>query len=411
MKFVAAIAALTLAASPALPQPAATPRPDSRAIIAEHMLAIAEMPDGGYSGPGWERLLADADAAQFFMLGEQHGTRDIARFATRLQGVLARRGYEHMAMEVGPWSLDFAERLIRSGRGRLADYIRQPGHGFTLPFLFFREEIDLAEQAVASPPDRVHALWGVDQEFVGSGPIAVALLRGWARTRAERAAVAAFAAQVEGNPLLAGTMTAAQLDALATAFRGSGPASALIGELRGSGEIYAPFMRRGGPTFPANLARETLIKRNFLRHFAETERRLGAPPRVFLKFGGNHAMRGFSGTDVPGFADFIAEWGLSRGFTLVNMMVDCAGGQALDPQSNRPEPCEPYFGADTAFGSMPRSERLTLVDLKALRPLLPRMTNLDAASRRTILAFDYYLVIRDVHAATPTATAAPALGR
>lgn len=382
--------------------PPAAPAAESGAIVAGHMLPIAETGDG-YSGPGWDRLVAEAADAQFFLIGEQHGTRDIALFATRVHAELARRGYTHAAVEIGPWSTGFAERLIRSGHGRLGDYIRRPGHALTLPFLFFGEETVLAEQIVAASPDGEQALWGLDQEFVASGPVALALLRGWARTEAHSAAVEAFGARVESDPMLVGNLTDAELDPLAGAFAGHAEAPALIEELRRSSAIYAPFVRRTGPIYPANLRREQQMKLNFVRAFEAAERRTGTPPRVFLKVGGNHAMRGFSGTNVPGLGNFLAEWGLARGFGLVNIMVDCAGGEALNPQTNVAVPCQPDLGPDTLLGSIAGEQRLTMIDLKALRPRLRELRDLDEHSRRAILAFDYYLVIRDVRAATPTA--------
>ncbi len=398
MKLLGAILALAAAVQPAAPPPDRT----SHDLIAEQRLPISQSAVG-FSGAGWDRLIADGAAAQFFMMGEQHAAADIILFGAAVHSELARRGYTHAALEVGPYSTDFAEALIRSGRGRLADYIRRPGHSFTLPFLFFQEEVDLVERIVAASPDREHALWGVDQEFVGSGPIALELLRGWASSPAEREAVDRFARRVATEPMLIAQMSAAELDQLAAAFAGNAEARGLVEALRLSNEIYAPYFHRTGPTYPSNLRRENLMKLNFLRHFTEAERRLGGPPRVFLKFGGYHAMRGFTGTNVPGFANFLAEWGLSRGFGLVNMMVDCDGGQALNPQTNEAAPCQPYFGPDTVIGSMPRTERLTLIDLRALRAQLPRMRDLDPLTRQTILAFDYYLVIKDVRAATPVA--------
>lgn len=398
MKLLAGILVLAMSVQPA---PAPTDR-TSRDLVAEQQLPIART-SAGYGGAGWDRLVADGAAAQFFMIGEQHATADIALFATALHAELARRGYTHAAMEVGPYSTAFAESLIRSGQGRLAEYIRRPGHSFALPFLFFQEEVDLAERIVAASPDREHGLWGVDQEFIGSGPIALALLERHAATPAQREAVARFAERVRAEPMLVGQLGAAELDPLAGAFAGNSEANELIEALRLSSEIYRPFFRRDGPTYPANLRRENYMKANFLRHFAEAERRLGSAPRVFLKFGGYHAMRGHSGTNVPAFANFLAEWGLSRGFGLVNMMVDCDGGQALNPQTNEVGPCEPYFGRDTVIGSMARTGPLTLIDLRPLRAQLPRMRDLDPLTRQTILAFDYYLVIKDVRAATPVA--------
>ncbi len=385
-------------------QPASAQQKSAAEAIAEERIDISRAADGTYSGPGWERLLAEAQTAQFFMIGEQHATADIARFATALHLELAGLGYTHSALEVGPWSTRFAEARIRSGSGRLRDYIRGPGHGFTLPFLFFQEEIDLVEQIVRASPDRRQALWGLDQEFIGSGPIVADRLRALASDASQRAAVAAFAERSAADPMLVGNLGADELDPLVAAFSGNAEALALVAALRLSSEIYGPFLGRPGSSgYEANLRRENYMKTNFVRHFVEAEARLGAPPKVFMKFGGNHAMRGMTGTNVPGFGNFLAEWGLPLGFSMVNIMVDCAGGEMLDPQTNRAGPCQPYFGPETLIGSMARTDRLTMIDLRSLRPGLRRMTDLDPLSRQTILAFDYYLVITDVRAATPVA--------
>lgn len=384
-------------------QSASAQQKSSGEAIAEQRLDISRGRDGEYSGPGWDRLVADAKAAQFVMIGEQHATADIAKFGVAFHRALAPYGYTHAALEVGPWSTDFAESLIRSGDGKLAAFIAQPGNSFTLPFLFFDEEIALAEQIVARSPDKSNALWGLDQEFIGAGPIVVELLGRHARSDAQRAALREFAAKASEDPMLIGKIGEEGLGSLGAAFSGNAEAKALIDDLRLSTAIYGPFVRRSGPIYPANLRRENYMKSNFVRNFEDAERRLGAPPKVFMKFGGYHAMRGFSGTNVPAFGNFLAEWGHARSFGLLNMMVDCSGGEAMNPQTNEAGPCEPYFGSDSPLAALGRERSVTLVDLRPLRPQLNALKNLDPKTRETILAFDYYMAIRDVKAATPVA--------
>ena len=385
-------------------QPANAQQKSAAEAIAEQRVAISRSPEGIWSGLGWDRLIADAQAAQFVMIGEQHATADIARFGIAFHHALAPHGYTHAALEVGPYSTDFAEALIRSGPGRLAAYLRQPGHGFTIPFLFFAEEIELAEQIAALSPDRTNALWGVDQEFVGAGPIMAELLERHARTNTQRAALAAFKSASAKDPMLVGKLREVDLAPLSAAFGNDAEAKAMIEAMRLSSGIYAPFIHRGGPIYPANVTRENYMKTNFLRSFEATERRQGKPPKVFMKFGGYHAMRGHSGTNVPAFANFLAEWGHSRGFRLLNMMVDCSGGEAMNPQTGKPGPCEPYFGRDTLLGVLGSQAPVTLVDLRPLRSQLPKLKDLDARTRETILAFDYYMAIKKVRAATPVGT-------
>ena len=395
---------LAAAAAAMQPQPAA-PAPDAAAQLAKNVVPIEEVAPGRYRGAGWDRLIGDAADAHFFMIGEQHATADIAHFAVAAHDALATRGYTHAAYEIGPYSMDFAESLIRSGKGRLGAYVREPGNAFVLPFLFFREEVDLAEQIVAASPDRENALWGLDQEFVGSAPVSVQLLRRWSTTEAQRTAVETFAAKASANPQLIGALPWSELAFLEAPFTGNDRARKLIAALKLSNQIYAPFTGRGGSGYGGNLARENYMKANFARRFAAAEQRSGKPPKVFMKFGGNHAQKGFTGTNVPGLANFLYEWGVPRGLGLLNIMVDCIGGEALNPQTNKPEPCQPYYGNDSAIAKLPKANRLTLIDLRPLRPLLRRMSGLDEESRRLILSFDYYLAIKDVKAATPTAAA------
>lgn len=402
---IAALVGLALAsavrAAP-VPAPAAQSATVAAAIAAQR-LPLERAVDGVYSGAGWRRLVEDAATADFTMVGEQHGSGSIAVFETALHNTLASRGYTHSVVEVGPHSTAFAEKLVRRGPGSLGAYVAAPGHGFALPFLFFAEEARMAEQMVALSPDQQQALWGVDQEFIGAGPIHVDILTEHARTPAQRAAVSAFSAASVANPLFAGSVGDAELGPLRAAFAEDTDVLRLLDSIAASSEIYRPFLKNArSDIYAANLARETMMKRNFLAAFTSAEQRLRKTPKVFLKFGGNHAMRGLSDTNVPAFANFLAEWGGSRGLRMVNLFVDCDGGQAMNPQTNKPETCEPYFAEDSALRQAVKSgPALQIYDLRPLRAQLAQWKDLDVASRKVILAFDYYVTIRGGRAATP----------
>ena len=357
---------------------------------------------GNYSGTGWDRIVDDGANAQFFMIGEQHASGSIAKLETAFHRALAGRGFTHAALEVGPYSTRFAEQRIRERPGSLAGYLAAPNHGFAIPFLFLAEETAMAEQIVATSPDKGPVLWGVDQEFIGSGPVIAELLGARAKTQLQREAVAAWKLAADKERLYVAKAPDSMIDGLERAFAGDAEAMSILAELRSSRAIYRPFLGSGEPIYPANLARETGMKRKFQAAFEASERRLGAAPKVFLKFGGYHAMRGLSGTDVPSFANFLAEWGGSRGFGLVNLLVDCIGGEALDPQTGKAAPCESYIGTDTLLEkAVAGGPQLQVYDLKALRPTLSKHKDLDAKTRRTILAFDYYVAVQNGRAATP----------
>ena len=216
-------------------------------------------------------------------------------------------------------------------------------------------------------------------------------------------AVAAFEARVSASPQLIASKPWSEFAGVEAAFAGNAEASKYLGELKLSNSIYQPFTGRGGSGYDANLMRETYMKHNFVRQFAEAERRTGKTPKVFMKFGGYHAQKGFSGTDMPALANFIYEWGLARQLPMVNVMVECVGGLARNPQTGQTMPCEPYFSKDALLSKMPKADRLTLVDLRPLRKQLRRLPDLDQESRQVILSFDYYLAIKDVKPGTPVA--------
>jgi len=404
-RFAGLAAFALVTGQPALAQQ--TPAPSPPAPSLAERLAGARLDftvdTGRPGGAGWEKLRADAAAAQVFMIGEQHGTADIPALANAIHAALAPAGYRHAAIEVGPFSAGFAERTIRSGEGRLAAYLAAPDHALSIPFLFWKEETGLAEAIVARSGATRDAIWGLDQEFIFAGPVIADTLEAQATTAVQRDAVQQLRATIAVRRDLVGSFGEADAAPLRRAFAGNRDATAIIDALSLSAGIYAPYVTGKGAFYPANLTRENYMKRNFLTAFAAAEAREGAPPKVFVKLGANHVVRGFNATNLPAFGNFIADWGFARDFDVVNVMIDCAGGKVSDPRSGDTAPCEPYIAAGSPLAPLVKERAATLIDLKALRPQLGAMKALDTATREMILAFDYYLALRDVTAATPIA--------
>lgn len=396
-----AIAAL-VSLSGAMPTLAQETDPFSEAL-AEAVLPIEMDHDGALSGDGYDLLMADAAQSQFFMIGEQHAAREIAQAELAMLRDLQTGGFDHFVVELGPYSTRYVERLIREGL--LVNYIRTPGQQFLFPFIFFEEEADLVEQWVNASDASGNALWGVDQEFLGAGPVLLELLSTWAESNVELNALANLQAGIAANPMYLGAAPQADMDALALAFAdGSQDAQDLVEAIYLTHHIYGPFMRGSGPIYPANLERENYMKRNFLAHFEAAEEEQNHSPRIVFKFGGNHLQRGFTTTDVPAFGNFIAEWGSSRMFSTTNIMIDCMGGETFGITQGGPTPCQNYYiGEDATLAEMMGDERMVLVDMRSLRPHLGRARDLDPQFRTLILAYDYYLLIRNVTPQTPLA--------
>jgi hypothetical protein len=370
--------------------------------VAAHSYAINIRADGSLGGAGAGLLGREAAKAQFFMVGEQHGTAGIAQVNLGLHRLASAHGYNHAALEIGPYSTRDVEALVRTGQGRLVQFIRQPGNDFVFPFLGWAEEAALAEQIVHLSPAKAPVLWGIDQEFVGSAALHIARLQTWARSPAQKAVAEQFAAKAAADPLLVGMLEPASYKPLREAFPTVRypEAAHLIENLAASTAIYAPFAGKGGSRQAANAARETLLKQQFLAHFQQAQATLGQSPKVFFKFGANHAMRGHSLSDVPAFGNFLAEWGLSRGFSMINIAVDCVGGEQSDLRTEGRSPCTPYIDlpADSPLRVPTSRKQLTLFDLRPLRAVMPKI--IDPETKSLILAFDFYIPVANPAAAT-----------
>lgn len=368
-----------------------------------NMIEISRNADGSLSGPGWERLMTEAENSQFFMIGEQHATADIADIEAAIHRGLAERGYNYMAAEIGPWSTRYAEQLFRDNDDITTAIRSAPGNGYGLPFLSFAEDAELHAQAVRLSPHSSEALWGVDQEFIAAAPILLPLLESLTRTEAQRAALAPFQDIAESDPMAIGADAPDIFAALRSAFDTGEDQEALslVDAIILSNRIYAPFTGRGGSSYPANLLRENYMKRNFLEHFERAEERDGTPPRVFLKLGANHVMRGRSLTNVPAMGDFIVEWGRSRNFEAINIIIDCLGGEAVNVLSGTSSPCESYIVEDgSIITNLAEGRALTLIDLRPLRALVRRSSTIEDSTRTLIFSFDYYLGVANVSPAT-----------
>lgn len=402
MKQFAIAAALMATGTAATAQQSGEESP-LRVAADANVLEIVRHSDGSLSGAGWDRLIDDGSEAQFFLIGEQHATADIGEISGMIYRALDGHGYDYMAMEVGPYGMAAAEAMLAEREGALRDYIATPGNTLVIPFLFYSEDLAIVEEAARLSDAPSDIFWGIDQEFIAGGPLLAARLEELARTEVQRQAVADFAELTANNPMAVGAAQPEEFAALRTAFDTGEDEAALeiVDAILLSNGIYAPFTGRGGPIYPANLRRENYMKDNFLRTFERIETRDGTPPRVFFKFGANHMMRGLSSTNVPALGNFLAEWGRTRDFDVVNIMIDCLGGEMRDPRSGDTRPCQSYLLED---GSLIREVAgdapLTLIDLRPLRALVRRDTDIDAGSRALIFGFDYYLGIADVRPAT-----------
>jgi hypothetical protein len=293
---------------------------------------------------GEDVLFKEAEEHQYVLLGELHGETEIPQLLSDLWPRLWKANYRHIAAEVSPWAATHLERPATD------DTIPVPG-------LWTRQQAaDL--RRVAAPQQSV--LWGCDIEEVqpdqlirqetllnptdtGLHNMQEIVSHGYARKLApELLRVAnsehpAHDAQIGGVSLWESVLDTLKVEAL-----------------------------RSDPRtrYAASSEREQVMKELFLRH-----RRQAPQGKVLLRFGRNHLHRGLDARGISTLGNFVAEWALAQGQSVVNVGVFAAGGkehlagQTFEADERRDESTFTLLAGIS--GSV-----ATLYDMRQLRPML-----------------------------------------
>lgn len=266
------------------------------------------------SGAGATVLNNAISQSRFVMLGEDHITQEIPRFAAALCDIMHPDVY---AVEVGPYAARFVNGLL--GDPNRLKIIAERNKTFpnSMAFLDIREENDLAAHCAASTKSPSFALWGLDQEFLGAastllaamaasnpGPVALAAVK--------LAQVKDHAAETEArrtgdyNKLFLQTATNEDIQALEQAINvdGNRESHDLLHEFTVSHTIYR--LNDDGSAQDSGLLRAELLKRHFLEEYIPFKQRVPAP-RIFFKLGDNHTGKGFNYNHELNLGNFIAE--------------------------------------------------------------------------------------------------------
>ena len=306
----------------------ATPSPFA-ARLGTVITPMSVSPDG-LSGAGAQVLTEAVGASRYVLIGESHMTREIPALTTQICRLMAPAGLTAMAIETGPEAARVVDAAMRSEdrEARVEGFLRTHPDG--IAFFNGREEVQMAgDCAAAAGAD--FELWGLDQEFLGSGdhllqemlasgpgPLARAALTGLAAQSRQ----ANDTARASGSPFDLFLLSAAQADldqaAAAVAQDGGARAQYLFGLLTESRAIYqASQARQGDP----NGRRARLMKRTLAAHLAENP---GA--RVLMKFGAWHFYKALNPLDQRDLGAYVTERAEGEGVTALHIMVAGARG-------------------------------------------------------------------------------------
>lgn len=385
-------------------QPTREERVTAAAI--EHRLRL-EFDGKMFSGPAWDRLVAEGAAAQFFLLGEEHGIAENPRLAAQLFSELSGHGYAKLAIEISPtmaWLLD--DTLAAGGLDGLRALYSQPGG--EPAFYGMAEEAEMLAAVRAAAPAGKPVLWGTDYEVAGDRQL-IQLLEKADKPPAAEAALAALAkasaaswAEYEktGSPMHIFSFAGdpALVRAVREAWPQPDPRSAVIlNTLEKTLGINNLWTQRKGSE--SNAARAALQRENFLRYW-HAEQQSGQAPKVMAKYGASHIVRGLSQTavfDLGTLIPEIAAMGGGHSFSLAVMPGAGASIAGLNPTtwSYEPRPAEGGYIKDikplmdAAF-----EDQFTLIDLAALRPVIGmNRGQLKDELFRVIHGFDMLLVL------------------
>lgn len=385
--------------------------PDSAAVRAafDSLVAAntyhATLEDGELTGPGADWLEARGAEVDHFLMSERHGTVQIPAVAATLYERLADDGYGPVALEIGPFAARAAdEALHRGGYSALKDLITRY-EGPPIPFLHMSEEARMADRMT----DAGATIWGVDYEFIYSLPMHLDALADQAETDREQEAVQRARKQMmedwggESGPAVAAAPPSA-FQSLRAAFEPHGDENALarIDALRESNMIYAPYVRDTTDItfFESRTRREALMKEQLVEHIREWEAERGEAPKVFHK-NAHTAKHQEDDLFIP-LGGFMAEWARARDEETFHVMADCTGGTIPKTGQGGGGECAAWIGGeDSPFADHLRDDKVTIIDMRALRARFFDWGFLPDDLRRSIVAIDAYVAIPNVQPADP----------
>lgn len=369
-------------------------------LLAANVLGLTV--DGeAISGPGAERLLEDARGSEMVLIGESHGNRETPQLTSGLLAALRPHGYGVLAIETGPLAAELLVDLARDEAGVGAFRFFLEEYPFTFAFFWWREEVEMLRAAV----DGGYRVWGLDQEFVGSGRYLLdQLASSLDGAAAEQAAAWAEQAR-EGYRRFAeeGDQSAGFLNVVDTAelyrLRDALPESRsrerrILDELAASAIVYQHF--GAGRYYLNNRDRIRLMKRHFVEAMSSAGG-LQKMPKVLLKFGSAHMGRGYSPFHQLDLGNQAAELSVARGGDSYHLLVLARRSVRGDQSSDWAEQ-SPYLARLDAH----RPEGAWgLFDLAAMRPFFAVKANREAHPdlAETVFRFDALLLAPVFHAA------------
>jgi hypothetical protein len=356
----------------------------------------------------------EAKASHFTLVGEEHGVAETAQLSAALFETLRGVGYSRMAIELSPIVAQGIEAAARrSGLQGILDFFARPD---TWSPMYLREEARFLADVVAAAPKGERVLWGFDREIfsdrylIGRLEPKVPPSARASFARLKEASTNAFALQQkgEGPPFLF-----AQGPAIVSAVRTSWPnpdreSDAALRTLEESLAINT--VARTGTAWDQSQRRALWMRSNLAELLNEKSER-GAAPKVMLKAGYNHMIRGANYVnifDVGAMPDEVAALRGDRAFHVIVLpgsgshQAVLGAGRSFNELSS--DEFDEFKAGDQRLTRVLSNANATgheVIDLRALRPLAMRgLESWNADVVKTIHGYDAAVIWKGARAST-----------
>ncbi|HJQ66337.1 MAG TPA: hypothetical protein VJ816_08170 [Gemmatimonadales bacterium] len=360
----------------------------------------------GPKGPGWDWLVSQAQDARFTLIGEEHGVRETAQLAAALFTALRGSGYSRMAIELSPIiAQDIEAAARRQGLQGIVDFFAAPD---TWSPMYLREEAEFLAAVITAAPRNERVLWGFDREIFSDRYLISRLeprVPRSARESLARLKAASTNAWAQQTPFVF-SQGPAVVSAVRAAWANPDRESDTI--LRTLEQSMA--INTAPNAWASSDARAHWMRSNLAMLLRE-DRGRRSPPKVMLKFGYNHMIRGANYVnifDVGSMTDEVA--GLSGGRAFHILVLPGAGSRqaVLGPGrsfvSVSSDEFDEFQSGDRRLTRVLANAAATgheVIDLRALRPLAMRgLEGWNSDVIRTIHGYDAAVIWRGAHAAS-----------
>lgn len=378
-----------------------------------------EFTDSKLNGPGLDWLLKEADIANYFLIGERHGTAETPQLSASIYENISKGGYDHAILEIGEYAAYKVQSLLNSGGFyELESFLNNPDYTESIAFLDWKEEASLVSSITQNSAQGNEAIWGVDQEFIFGCAMYLDMLKETAYTEDQKKEIELLHQSLQENKFLLGSDIKQDLEQLKKLYDPSKDKASigLLDALIISNRIYGRF--RGEITrIEANTMRENLMKTTFRDLILEYEKLTGKSSKVFIKMGGYHSAP-YIGMGKTSFGTFVEEWAISRNEVAFNLFIDINGGKIISSGQDNPKGGNDVIEAKSQLGIIDPTESdlntrhvfskllkdrstILLIDLRPLRANMDRVSPfLNDKAINLITGFDAYLAIPNVTPST-----------